>query len=140
MPYPIDPIDMLIISILVLFLGMYLNRKFDFLARNYIPAAVTGGLLFSIFTWALYKFADLELTFDMKLRDLLLLVFFSTIGLSARVRTLAAGGWALAIMVVLAGVFLGTLTMLNILGISRFIVLFSVDATEAGYQWNWGQA
>ncbi len=29
--------------------------------------------------------------------------------------------------------------MLNILGISRFLVLFSVDATPDGRVWNWGQ-
>ena len=43
------------------------------------------------------------------------------------------------VFVLLAGLFLGSLTMLNILGISRFIVLFSVDATEAGRVWNWGE-
>jgi ESS family glutamate:Na+ symporter len=40
------------------------------------------------------------------IRDLLLLVFFSTIGLSAKLRTLAAGGKALAVLVVIAAGFL----------------------------------
>jgi uncharacterized PurR-regulated membrane protein YhhQ (DUF165 family) len=43
------------------------------------------------------------------------------------------------VFLVLAGLFLGSLTMLNILGISRFLVLFSVDATEAGREFHWGQ-
>lgn len=43
------------------------------------------------------------------------------------------------VFLVLAGLFLGSLTMLNILGISRFLVLFSIDATETGRDWNWGQ-
>ena len=43
------------------------------------------------------------------------------------------------VFLLLAGLFLGSLTMLNILGISRFIVLFSVDMTEGGRVWNWGQ-
>ncbi len=43
------------------------------------------------------------------------------------------------VYLVLAGLFLGSLAMLNILGISRFIVLFSVDSGDAGWQWNWGQ-
>ncbi len=43
------------------------------------------------------------------------------------------------VFLVLAGLFLGSLTMLNILGISRFLVLFSVDLTDAGRDWNWGQ-
>jgi len=43
------------------------------------------------------------------------------------------------VFLLMAGLFLGSLTMLNILGISRFIVLFSVDATETGRAWNWGE-
>ena len=43
------------------------------------------------------------------------------------------------VFLVLAGLFLGSLTMLNILGISRFIVLFSINPLESGWQWNWGQ-
>ena len=50
--------------------------------------------------------ADLEISFDLVIRDKLLLVFFATIGLSAKLRTLAAGGKALAILVVVAAVFL----------------------------------
>jgi ESS family glutamate:Na+ symporter len=45
----------------------------------------------------------IEITFDLAIRDVLLLVFFSTIGLSAKLRTLAEGGKA---RVALAGAFL----------------------------------
>ncbi|MGB2500881.1 MAG: queuosine precursor transporter [Mariniblastus sp.] len=43
------------------------------------------------------------------------------------------------VFLVMAGIFLGSLTMLNILGISRFLVFFSIDATDAGRIVNWGQ-
>lgn len=102
----VKPMDMLSLSILVLFLGMYLNNKVALLSRNYIPPAVTGGLLFSLFTAVLWAVWDIELDFDMRFRDLLLLVFFSTVGFSARLKNLAAGGRALAVMVLVAGVFL----------------------------------
>ncbi len=52
-PYLVSPIDGLMLSILVLFLGMYLNRRIRFLRDNYIPPAVTGGLLSGLFN-ALY--------------------------------------------------------------------------------------
>lgn len=42
------------------------------------------------------------------------------------------------VFLVLAGIFLGTLAMLNILGISRFIVLFSIDPTEPDWNLQWG--
>ena len=41
------------------------------------------------------------------------------------------------VFLVLAGLFLGSLTMLNILGVSRFIVLFSIEP-EQEFAWNWG--
>ena len=82
--YSVDEMDMLSMSILVLFLGGYLNEKIRVLGDNYIPPAVTGGLLFSCFSAVLYGFFDIQLEFDLRFRDLLLLVFFSTVGLSAR--------------------------------------------------------
>jgi ESS family glutamate:Na+ symporter len=100
------PMDMLSMSIIVLFVGMFLNRKIRVLGDNYIPPAVTGGLLFAVGTMLIYSFADVQIEFDMRMRDLLLLVFFSTVGLSARLRALAAGGKALVVLVLAAGVFL----------------------------------
>ena len=102
----IVPMDMLSLSILVLFVGMFLNKKIRLLGDNYIPPAVTGGLLFAVAVALIYKFADVQLEFDMQMRDLLLLVFFSTVGLSSRLKTLAAGGKALFVLVLVAGVFL----------------------------------
>jgi len=104
--YEMQPLHVLMLSILVLYLGFYLNRKIRFLSEFYIPPAVTGGLICSIIVAVIYGAADLEIAFDMQIRDLLLLVFFSTIGLTAKLRTLAAGGKALAILVVVAAVFL----------------------------------
>jgi ESS family glutamate:Na+ symporter len=104
--YEMQPIHVVMLSILVLYLGFYLNRKIRFLSEYYIPPAVTGGLICSLSVAVIYMAADLEVAFDMQVRDALLLVFFSTIGLSAKLRTLAAGGKALAILVVVAALFL----------------------------------
>ena len=43
------------------------------------------------------------------------------------------------VFLILAGLFLGSLTMLNLLGVSRFIVLLSMSETETGWNWTWGQ-
>lgn len=104
--YQVDSMDMLSASILVLFLGMYLNQRIPILERNYIPPAVTGGLVFGVFATCLYAFAHVELAFDMRFRDLLLLVFFSTVGLSARLSGVLRGGRALFGMIGLAALFL----------------------------------
>ncbi len=44
------------------------------------------------------------------------------------------------VFIILAGLFLGTLAMLNILGISRFIVLASWGTVEGRPVWRWGEA
>ena len=104
--YEVQPLHSLMLSILVLYLGFYLNRKISLLSEYYIPPAVTGGLICSLLVWLVYSLADLEVVFDLRIRDLLLLVFFSTIGLSAKFRTLAAGGIALAVLVAVAALLL----------------------------------
>ncbi len=104
--YDLGTVDVLVLSILVLYLGLFLNRKIRFLGENYIPPAVTGGLICSTVVAIVYGTADLQIRFDLQIRDVLLLVFFSTIGLSAKLRTLAAGGKALAVLVLVAAIFL----------------------------------
>jgi ESS family glutamate:Na+ symporter len=94
------------LSVLVLYLGLCLNRKIRLLAENYIPPAVTGGLVCSGIVAVIYALFDLEISFDMQIRDVLLLIFFSTIGLTAKLRTLVAGGKALVVLIAVAAVFL----------------------------------
>lgn len=103
---PIDWATMLAMSIVVLFAGMYLTRYIPFLADNYIPPAVTGGLLFCLLSWVLYTQFGIVFAFDLRMRDLLLLVFFATVGLGAEFSTLRRGGLELLILTGLAGLFL----------------------------------
>jgi len=104
--YDVEPIHVLMLSILVLYLGLFVNRKIKVLSDFFIPPAVTGGLICSGVVAVIYGAANLEIDFDMAIRDVLLLVFFSTIGLSAKFSNLAAGGRGLVILVVIAAVFL----------------------------------
>jgi len=106
MPIEVKPVDFLILSILVLWLGNFLTTRVRFLEANNIPIAVTGGLIFSVAVAVLASVTGREISFDMRMRDLLLLVFFSTIGLGAKFKMLAAGGKALGILLVAAAVFL----------------------------------
>lgn len=44
------------------------------------------------------------------------------------------------VFLLLAGIFLGSLAMLNVLGVSRFIVLLGLNEGPNGsYQWTWGE-
>lgn len=111
----IDPVYGLIVAIVVLWLGDMLTRKISFLATYNIPSPVTGGILVSVVLAGFYFFRDLQVTFDLALRDTLLLAFFSTIGLSAKLRLLMDGGKLLLVLMIAAAVFL---VLQNIAGIS----------------------
>ena len=102
----IEPAYGLIIAITVLWLGALLTRKIPFLAKYNIPTSVSGGVLCSVVVAGIYFGADVQLSFDLVLRDILLLAFFSTIGLSARVRLLLEGGKLLLILMIAAAAFL----------------------------------
>jgi len=96
----------IIFAILVLYLGKYLTSKIAFLREYNIPEPVSGGLIASILFGILYGAFDLEFQFDLELRDALLIVFFTTIGLSSKLSTLVQGGKPLLILLVLAVAYL----------------------------------
>lgn len=110
----LDSRQTLIISILVLYLGRYLNDKLALLREYNIPEPVTGGLLASVFFGLIYWLADTEISFDLANRDILLVVFFTTIGLSSRVDVLRKGGRQLIVLLVLAA---GYLVIQNLVGV-----------------------
>ena len=109
----LEPRDTLIVAILVLFLGRYLNLKVRFFRDYNIPEPVTGGLLASLIVGIIYWLSGLEINFDMGNRDMLLVVFFTTIGLSSRVDVLRKGGKMLAILL---GVAVAYLLIQNLVG------------------------
>jgi glutamate:Na+ symporter, ESS family len=96
----------LALAIVALWLGYQINQRIGFLHRYNIPPAVSGGLLISALVAVAELSSGWEIRFDLQLRDLLLIAFFSTIGLSAKLRQMLEGGKMLAIMLGLAVVFL----------------------------------
>jgi ESS family glutamate:Na+ symporter len=96
----------LALAIVALWLGYQINQRIGFLNRYNIPPAVTGGLPISALVAVSEVFSGSQIRFDLQLRDLLLIAFFSSIGLSAKLRQMLDGGKALAIMLGLAVLFL----------------------------------
>ena len=106
MEIALDERQTLIAAILVLFLGKYLTRKVSFLRDYNIPQPVTGGVLASLVVGAIFYLFETTISFDLDMRDILLITFFTTIGLSSRVSTLVKGGRKLLILVGIAVVYL----------------------------------
>ncbi len=93
--------DIIILAILVLWAGDRITQKIQLLKKYSIPIAVTGGLLCSIIVAIVGSAGGPKITFDMAIRDTLLMVFFTTIGISAKFSRLKAGGEAMGILLVI---------------------------------------
>ncbi|GGD05718.1 sodium/glutamate symporter [Halopseudomonas salina] len=135
------------IAIIALWIGFHINRRVALLHTYNIPPAVTGGLLISALVAVIEATTSRDIRFDLQLRDLLLITFFATIGLSAHLRQMLEGGKALAIMLGLAIVLLifqnltGTLLAL-VAGESPLLGLIGGSVSLAGGHGTaitWGQ-
>jgi ESS family glutamate:Na+ symporter len=89
------------IGIIVLFIGKRLNEQVGFLREFSIPEPVTGGLLLSVLFGLLYAAFGIAIQFELQARDVLLVYFFTTIGINASARDLLAGGRPLVILLVI---------------------------------------
>ena len=88
----LDLLFTILVALLVFFTGRALTAHSAFLKRFSIPAPVVGGVLVAILLALADGFGGVRISFDMSLRDNLLLMFFTTVGLSADARMLVKGG------------------------------------------------
>ena len=95
----------LTIGIVVFFVGVLITQRVSFLRRYNIPEPVTGGFVAALAFWAVYGLFGLEIDFDMTTRDRLLVIFFATVGVNARLADLAAGGRVLGILCLITVAF-----------------------------------
>ena len=110
----LDSRQTIIVAILVLFLGKYLNKKINILRKYNIPEPVTGGIVASLFFGLLFLLFNLDIKFSTHYRDILLIVFFTSLGLSTKIRSILKGGKILLILTVFA---IGYIFLQNYLGI-----------------------
>lgn len=103
------------LGIIVLFVGKRINDAVGFLREFSIPEPVTGGLLFSILFGLVYLVFGVEVEFNLEARDVLLVYFFTTIGINASLRDLLSGGKPL---VILLAITIGYMILQNFTGIS----------------------
>ena len=94
------------LGMLALFAGKALNRRISALREYDIPEPVSGGLVFALLFWVFQVASGYRVTFEFSVRDLLLVYFFITIGLNARISDLTAGGRPLLTLLICIGAFL----------------------------------
>lgn len=110
----LDVYGTLVAATLVLLLGRQMVQKIPFLTKYTIPEPVAGGLLVALGFLLLKQTMGFEVSFDMSLKDPLMLAFFASIGLNANLASLRKGGKALSIFIF---VVVGLLLVQNAIGI-----------------------
>lgn len=93
-------------GLLILFLGYLLNGKISFLKKNNIPEPVVGGICFACLSAILYSYFDVTFDFDMTLKNPLMLIFFTTVGLGASFKMLVLGGPKVLLFLLVATIYL----------------------------------
>ena len=96
----LDMIQTAGIGALALIVGMILTRKVAFLQKFCVPSPVSGGIIFSLITLALYGWFDIEVSFDGTLKDVFMLAFFTSVGFQSDLKVLKQGGKLLVIMLI----------------------------------------
>lgn len=116
---------------LALIVGMSLTRKVSFLQKYCIPSPVSGGIIFSLLTLALYAWFDIEVSFDGTLKDIFMLAFFTSVGFQCDLRVIKKGGKPLIVMLVLL-VILITAQNLTAVGLTRLLGVNPLIGMAAG--------
>ena len=115
-----DILYTILAALLVLFAGRALVARSAFLKRFSIPAPVVGGVLVAVLLAAADALGGVRVSFDMGLRDNLLLMFFTTVGLSADARMLVMGGPKLVVFLVISAIFI---IVQNLVGIAAAVAM-----------------
>ena len=116
----LDMIQTAGIGALALIAGMVLTRKVAFLQRFCVPSPVSGGIIFSLMTLALYAGFNVEMSFDATLGNAFMLAFFTSVGFQSDLKVIRQGGRLLSIMLVLLAVII-TVQNLMPMGITRLM-------------------
>lgn len=119
------------VGALALILGMVMTRKIGWLQKFCIPSPVSGGIVFSLITLAIYCIFHIEITFDGTLKDVFMLAFFTSVGFQSNLKVLRQGGKTLIMMLVLLVVII-TIQNIMPLGITKALGVDPLIGMAAG--------
>lgn len=116
----LDMIQTAGVGALALIVGMILTRKVAFLQKFCVPSPVSGGIIFSLLTLALYGWFHVEVSFDGTLKDVFMLAFFTSVGFQSDLKVIKQGGKLLIIMLALLVAIIALQNLMPI-GIARLM-------------------
>ncbi len=120
MTFEIDAFGTIVIAVFVLFIGRILVQNIPFLRNYNLPEPVVGGLIAALCSYIAYKFFNVSATFNQDIQKALMLMFFTSIGLSASFIKLKEGGKSLVIFLICVA---GFVLVQNVVGMSLAKVL-----------------
>lgn len=119
-PLQIEAFGAFTLGIIVYFLGAKLTERFPILQRYSIPEPVSGGLFAACIALGVVLLTGRVIEYDLVARDFLLVYFFTTVGLNARISDLVKGGPILAILLGLTIAFMLVQNVVGFLGATLF--------------------
>lgn len=127
----LDLVQTLALGVIALALGDLLNRKIRVLRRVCIPSPVSGGLTISLLILLLHSLTGMTVTFDSTLKDVCMLMFFTSVGLRCNLSVLKQGGRHLAVLVLLVAALIVLQNVLSV-GMSRLMGVSPLLGMTAG--------
>ena len=129
--FELDMIQTTGIGALALIVGMVLTRRVGFLQRFCVPSPVSGGIIFSLLTLALYGWGNVEVSFDGTLKDVFMLAFFTSVGFQSDLKVIKQGGRMLVIMLALLVVIIALQNLMP-MGITKVMGVDPLIGMAAG--------
>lgn len=105
MHFNLDAFGTIFIAVIVLFVGHFLVKKITFLRRYNLPEPVAGGLIAALITFFLFNWMNIQINFNADIQKSLMLMFFTSVGLSASLIKLKEGGKGLILFMICVSIY-----------------------------------
>ena len=115
MNYQLDAFLTIVAAVFVLLVGYVVVNKVSILKKYNIPEPVAGGLVAAVITYFLFKSFNITVNFDTNIQQIFMLMFFTSVGLSASLLKLKEGGKSLVLFMVCVVIYV---LLQNAVGIS----------------------
>ena len=137
MNYELDAFLTIVVAVIVLMIGAVLVNKVGILKKYNIPEPVAGGLIAAIVTYILFKQFNITVNFNSTIQQIFMLMFFSSVGLSASLIKLKEGGKALILFLICVIIFVFVQNAVGVglakaLGLDPLIGLITGSVTLTG--------
>ena len=116
MSYTFSTYETLAMASLVLLLGYFLVKRINILKTFNIPEPVVGGFIVALGLLIWNKVDGTSFNFDKNLQTTMMLVFFTSIGLSANFSRLIKGGKPLIVFLFVAGLLIICQNVIGVIG------------------------